>query len=134
PEFLVNKKIGPILFESNHCDRSPLWMLSIIYGFFYLTILGFVLKKYREFSKIDFLVLALCFASTVLILIPEQLYVKDIYPSHYRANTVFKFGYQAFIILSLMSGYMLVSIFRNFKRNSWFNIYYLVINTCKEAC
>src|SRR5207249_428558 len=46
----------------------------------------------------------------ILITIPEFIYVKDIYPAHYRANTMFKLVYEAFIMLSIASGYIIVRI------------------------
>lgn len=131
PQFLIDQgKLGPFLFEANHCARSPLWMLMILWGFPYFVLFGFltlalkvkplqllssVFKKPSSIfhhlpSETDRLVLALTVAATVLIIIPEFFYAKDIYPAHYRANTVFKFGYQAFIILGLTCGYMITRL------------------------
>lgn len=143
PTFLTNiGKIGPFLFEADRCARSPLWMLAILWGFFYFIIFGFlfytlkiskacdltIFKKFIENYKLkivnstDIFVLTLALASTFLILIPEFFYAKDIYPAHYRANTVFKFGYQAFIILGLISGYMITRLISKF-----FFPYYLIL-------
>src|SRR4030043_1076867 len=36
-------------------------------------------------------------------MLPEFFYIKDIYPAHFRANTMFKLGYQAFMMMSLAS-------------------------------
>ncbi len=129
PQFLIDiGKIGPFLFEADHCQRSPLWMLMIIYGFFYLIYFIFILKilsphvsllkKFSSLQKVDFLILILGLFATIAIIIPEFFYAKDIYPGHFRANTVFKFGYQAFIILSLSCGYILVRILTDFKKLS----------------
>ena len=63
----------------------------------------------------DIFVILLIILSTVLIIIPELIYVKDIYPAHYRANTMFKLVYQSFIMLSISSGYIIVRIFYQFK-------------------
>ena len=39
---------------------------------------------------------------------PEVIYVKDIYGGeHYRANTMFKLTYQAFILFGMMMGYVI---------------------------
>ena len=44
-----------------------------------------------------------------LVWMPEVIYVKDIYTaSHYRANTMFKLTYQAFILFGIVMGYVLV--------------------------
>ncbi len=140
PTFLTKiGHLGPFLFEANHCARSPWWMLLILWGFPLFIVFSFLIKllppnikslpstiyPLREASHlppIDKLVITLSLAAFVLILIPEFFYVKDIYPAHYRANTVFKFGYQAFIILGLTSGYILTRIIA-FKKLS---IFYLL--------
>lgn len=129
PEFLTTiGQLGPFLFEAAHCQRSPFWQLLILHGFFiFWTFVFFVLlflqktknhhveKKQSLIQKIqsffntlpqtDVFILLLIGVSFLLILIPEFVYVKDIYPAHYRANTMFKLAYQAFIILSLVSAY-----------------------------
>lgn len=48
--------------------------------------------------------------SIALIIFPEFFYFKDIYPMHFRSNTMFKLGYQAFIMFGLVSGYTIVTI------------------------
>lgn len=129
PKFLTGiGKIGPFLFELNHCQRSPLWQLFILYGFFYFWVVSFIiflklnatlrLRSGREryaLNASDIFVVILIILSTLLIIIPEFIYVKDIYPAHYRANTMFKLVYQSFIMLSLSSGYIIVRLFLNFK-------------------
>ena len=51
------------------------------------------------------LTIGLCAAG--LVLMPEIIYVVDIYGGHKRANTMFKFTYQAFIMFGLMMGYVI---------------------------
>ncbi|MFI5265703.1 MAG: DUF2298 domain-containing protein, partial [Candidatus Levyibacteriota bacterium] len=53
----------------------------------------------------------------LLIIIPEFIYVKDIYPQHYRANTMFKLVYQAFIMLSLSSAYIIAYLMSTLKKS-----------------
>ena len=49
----------------------------------------------------------------VLVIVPEFIYFKDIYPAHFRSNTMFKLGYEAFILFSIVTGYAISSyIFR----------------------
>jgi YYY domain-containing protein len=120
PTFLTNiGKLGPFLFEANHCQRTPFWQFILLYGFFYFFVVSFIFflrfKKKYQFSKNDIFVLMLIVLSTILILVPEFIYVKDIYPEHYRANTMFKLVYEAFILLSLSSGYILVKLISNIK-------------------
>lgn len=120
PTFLTNMgKVGPFLFEANHCQKSPWWQLLTLYGFFYFFIISFFVflrrvKKIKVHSS-DIFVVTLIFLSTLLILVPEIIYVKDIYPEHYRANTMFKLVYQAFIMLSISSAYIIFKIWSNIK-------------------
>lgn len=120
PDFLTNlEKIGPFLFEANHCQTSPLWQLIILYGFFYFLVLSFFVLVFKTKSyKNDFFITVLIMFSTILIFIPEIIYLKDIYPAHFRANTMFKLTYQAFILLSLSSGYIIARIFIYFREKN----------------
>jgi YYY domain-containing protein len=115
PNFLTKiGKIGPFLFEANHCQRSPIWQLGMLYGFFYFFVSMFVIflifKKKYKFTTSDIFAIILVILSTFLIIIPEFIYIKDIYPLHYRANTMFKLVYQAFIMLSLSCGYIITKL------------------------
>src|SRR3989344_8395328 len=108
--------LGPLLFEPDHCQKSSLWQLSTLYGFFYFFVAVFVsmfIKKRRR-STTDIFVLLTIIIATILIIIPEFIYLKDIYPAHYRANTMFKMVFQAFIMLSLVSGYIIISSISSF--------------------
>ncbi|OGH09736.1 MAG: hypothetical protein A2152_03950 [Candidatus Levybacteria bacterium RBG_16_35_6] len=112
-------KIGPFLFEADHCQLSPLWQLLILYGFFYFLVISFilVLRKTRKINREDLFVVILIILSTVLIILPEIVYIKDIYPTYYRANTMFKLVYQSFIMLSISCGYIMIRIFSLFKKS-----------------
>lgn len=113
PQFLTNiGHLGPLLFEPNHCQQSPWWQLITLYGFFYffVILLGIALFKIKKLAKSDVFILLLIILSTLLIIIPEFIYAKDIYPEHYRANTMFKLVFQSFIMLSLATGYAISRI------------------------
>jgi len=117
---LVNiGQLGPFLFEKGNCQLSPLWMLFVLWGFFWICFLLFVIvniakdkfpidfltkaiKKSRQATVYLFIYILFSFG-TLLIVIPEFFYVKDIYPAHFRANTMFKLGYQAFIMMGTAS-------------------------------
>ncbi|HYM65156.1 MAG TPA: DUF2298 domain-containing protein, partial [Candidatus Sulfotelmatobacter sp.] len=123
PKFLTNiGKIGPFLFEANHCQKSPIWQLLILYGFFYFFVFSFIaflrFKKNYKIAKNDIFVLLLIILSTILIIVPEFIYVKDIYPLHYRANTMFKLVYQSFIMLSIGISYVMIKIISNIKNKT----------------
>ncbi|MBP6882676.1 MAG: hypothetical protein KBC15_03955 [Candidatus Levybacteria bacterium] len=109
--------IGPFLFEADHCLRSPIWQLGILYGFFIFFIILFVifLTRAKKLSPSDIFVALLIIVSTILIIIPEFVYAKDIYPAHYRANTMFKLVFESFIMLSLASGYIIARISQALK-------------------
>src|SRR3989344_1667459 len=109
PSFLSSLgKVGPFIFEKN-CQASPLWMLAILWGFFWTNFAFFLffITKIRKKKINDHApyVISLIFFTlgSFLITIPEFFYIKDIYPAHFRANTMFKLGYQAFIIMGIAS-------------------------------
>ncbi|HEX8965008.1 MAG TPA: DUF2298 domain-containing protein [Patescibacteria group bacterium] len=116
PKFLTNiGHLGPFLFETNHCEHSPWWMLLILWGFFAYWVLGlvgfiFLRKGKQKIYPTDVFVLLLSILAILLIIIPEFVYLKDIYTTYYRANTMFKLVYQSFIMLSLSSGYIIIRI------------------------
>jgi uncharacterized membrane protein len=94
-------------------SRSPLWQLGVLWGFpaimtaIYLYTLGSI--GIKKIKLPDVFALSLLAASWVLILLPEIIYVKDIYiASHHRANTMFKLTYQAFVMFYLLSGYIAI--------------------------
>lgn len=128
--FFAHSKIGPLLFEGvEKCQRSPLWMLWLLWGFFVYCGVAFLVakrggeKKYTardtsllwriqdiwntKFTHIEKVLIVFFFVSMLLLIFPELFYFKDIYPQHFRSNTMFKLGYQAFIMLSIVSGYVI---------------------------
>ncbi len=116
PSFLTDiGKLGPFLFEKGNCQPDPLWMLFVLWGFFWISFVLFVWGKssehYKEHPVDDFIFVLFAF-STFLVFIPEFFYIKDIYPAHFRANTMFKLGYQAFIMMSVASAYTFYVIIR----------------------
>ncbi|MDO8620949.1 MAG: DUF2298 domain-containing protein [Candidatus Levybacteria bacterium] len=132
PKFLTDiGYVGPFLFEPNHCQKSPLWQLVILYGFFYFWVISFIIflklnaKRYT-LNASDIFVGILIILSTILIIVPEFVYLKDIYPAHYRANTMFKLVYESFIMLSISSGYIIFKIFLDIK-HSYLKLAVLII-------
>lgn len=112
PNFLIKLgKIGPLIFEKDFCQISPIWTLFILYGFFIFMVISlmiFLLRKKLLIS--DYFVLIISIFSFLLIIAPEIIYLKDIYTGHFRANTMFKLAYQAFIMLSISSVYAIIRI------------------------
>lgn len=122
PKFLVGiGQIGPFVFDSV-CQRSYLWELLILYGFFYFWIIPFlywIYKKWRlnkpEISTTEVFILVLILTGTILIFVPETIYLRDIFTTYPRANTMFKIAYQIFIILSLCISYIIIFALSKFK-------------------
>lgn len=141
---MANSKIGPILFEGvEKCQHSPFWMLWLLWGFFIfcgiVLIVSRILPSFVQgghwqsstlnrfklkfnFSPGEWVLVIFFLYSVALIIFPEFFYFKDIYPMHFRSNTMFKLGYQAFIMWSIVAGYTIISIVRkdqneNFKQN-----------------
>lgn len=117
-----------LIFENN-CQSSTWWMLLTLWGFFLFNFLFFIghAALYRfKLSRISSFILILFAFSTLLVLAPEFIYAKDIYPSHFRANTLFKLGYQAFIMMSIASTYTFILLKKHFK-TSWLSKTYIVM-------
>lgn len=102
-----------------------------LWGFFWFNFAFFLLIKRKQSSTVhtakkagDYFILALFSLGTLLIIIPEFFYIKDIYPAHFRANTMFKLGYQAFIMMSIASTF----VFFYFKqsKNSALKTMYII--------
>jgi len=107
PAFLADRKIGLLLFEGvEKCQHSPLWMMYLLWGFFWYCGIFLFLKK--KFTQIEKILIIFFFFSISLLIFPEFFYFKDIYPAHFRSNTMFKLGYDAFILFSIISGYAIV--------------------------
>lgn len=119
-------KLGPFLFEKGNCQISEPYQLIILWGMFWffgilLASLIFLSRRYAnsvmtndhekaQYSRMrisDYVVLAVFGFGTMLLVIPEFFYIKDIYPTHFRANTMFKLGYQAYIMMTLVVPYVL---------------------------
>ncbi|MBI4990535.1 hypothetical protein HZB96_00395 [Candidatus Gottesmanbacteria bacterium] len=73
-------------------------------------LLGVWKLGFGNLNPVDIFVLLMILISTLLLIFPEFFYVKDIYPAHYRANTMFKLGYQAFMMLGLVSSFVVFRI------------------------
>ncbi|MEI8067378.1 MAG: DUF2298 domain-containing protein [Candidatus Shapirobacteria bacterium] len=112
--------------------HTPFYQLSILYGGFWLICLPFLLYliysivKKLKIKNSDFFVLSLIVTATILVIIPEIFYIKDIYINEYRrANTMFKLVYEAFIMYSISAGYILFRLTRS-KNLIFPNLYKLI--------
>jgi YYY domain-containing protein len=112
-------------------SRSALWQLFVLWGdklfmaYCFALLLGVLLFRackregflkglgrwWRRLSKSDLFAAGLFLGALGLVLLPELVYVKDIYGTTYhRSNTMFKLGYQAFILFGIASGYAMCRI------------------------
>lgn len=121
PSGLENSTFGPFVFEGlEKCQKSPIWMMWLLWGFFWFSgaalFIPSITKRMdvgvRRFLKILYLY------GIVMIIIPEFFYAKDIYPAHFRSNTMFKLGYQAFMMWSIVSVQTMASVIVNRNRMS----------------
>ena len=77
---------------------------------------GFIEKA----NPADALVFVIFICAIGLVIIPELIYVVDIYPTYPRANTMFKLGYQAFILFGLGVSYTMVRMtFETIESFKW---------------
>jgi len=146
PDFLTNiGKFGPFLFEKGNCQVSPIWMLFVLWGFFWISFILFLIviaseakqslpagrQGQKEIAtatsslrddirqKFNNFFLILFSFGTFLIIIPEFFYIKDIYPAYFRANTMFKLGYQAFMMMGIASTITFFLIKQLSSRPKW---------------
>ena len=107
-------------------SHSRLIQLLVLWGLPALCLLGYVIKLLAEYISMrkttppllrrarrmalpDLSVLMFGLCAAGLVFLPEVIYVKDIYEGeHYRANTMFKLTYQAFILFGMCMAYILV--------------------------
>lgn len=115
PDFLTDLgSIGPFLFEKGNCQVSSFWMFFVLWGFFIIAFVLFIVSVYfghqKNIQKTDRLIGLFFLFGIFLLLVPEFFYIKDIYPAHFRANTMFKMGYQAYLLMSIASAYTLLRL------------------------
>lgn len=129
PAALANSKYGPLLFETvDKCQRSPLWMMYLLWGFFWFCGGALLYARWKEkFTQAEKVLMVFFVCSLGLWIFPEFFYFKDIYPQHFRSNTMFKLGYQAFIMSSLLSGYIIVHFIKNAPSNIARRIFLLLL-------
>ncbi len=127
-ELVAEGKLGIFVFEAGKCQSSALYMMFVLWGFYWIGILLYAASLWAKNSlthakyqfklftqritlhQVDLYVMLLFLYGIVLTIVPEFIYAKDIYPDHFRANTMFKLGYQAFIMMSLAMVVVLLRI------------------------
>ena len=105
--FLLHFRAASAAFLPTHTHTPP-WQWLVLYGLQAVLAVAGLLVAWRTRDGATRgapevrLAGVLTATGIVLALVPEFVYLKDIYGAdHYRANTAFKFGFQAFTLLTL---------------------------------
>ena len=115
----ISTEIGVTHSHTVFYQFMVLWGLPIICTLFFIVclllernIVPFKKSEKRQMIPLaypDLAVLLLALCAVGLILMPEVIFVKDIYSGeHYRANTMFKLTYQAFILFGMVMSYVII--------------------------
>lgn len=108
--------------------HTPLWQLLILWGLpTFVVLYYFISTMFKKLEKdgrknwliryienlniADAFIIILGCSAIGLVIAPELVYVKDIYASQYRANTMFKLTYQSFIMFGICMGYIITTLF-----------------------
>jgi len=109
-------------------QRSPWWQLMVLWSIHLFLTLVALYYAFRK--KKRGIIMPLGLTAIVLLLIPELVYVRDIYTTYPRANTMFKLTYQAFVMMGLLGGWAIsqFSIFNfQFSKINWVKLPILLI-------
>lgn len=99
-------------------ERSPFWQLLVLWTphvimtFAVLVLLVKDIRLTKKFTSLKMIMMAMAITSFILLILPEFFYMKDIYPTHPRANTMFKLTFQAFLMMTLLVGCLSGMIFK----------------------
>ena len=107
--------VSGIAIAQNHSRPYQWWMiwgLQVLFTVvFFICLLWDYKKKDKKPTHADLYGVILGISALGLILIPEIVYVRDIYEKEYaRSNTMFKLTYQAFLMFGLLMGYGFVRL------------------------
>jgi uncharacterized membrane protein len=110
-----------LILQSQARDLSAFFADSMLRRFNYigglLTVLALLVPAlaflFKSENNSSSFVLLLITLGTLLILGPDFLYLRDNFG--YRINTVFKFYYQAWIVLSMAAAYAVIVLFRHLR-------------------
>lgn len=98
--------------EIGLCDRhTALWQLVLIWGFriygagALLVYIILHIRREKKANSMELALIALISCAVGLIIMPEIIYVRDIYGDAYqRYNTMFKLTYQGYILFGIIIG------------------------------
>ncbi|MDO4479252.1 MAG: DUF2298 domain-containing protein [Lachnospiraceae bacterium] len=133
---MISSKILPVTSHTMLKQLVILWGLptAVVVLFFVLILADHRRRKgemsrgrcaflnlLREIPAMDLVMLIFGAAGLGLVLMPELIYVEDIYGgAYYRSNTMFKMTYQAFVLLAIVMAYAVVRLVR--ERKKWLKV------------
>ena len=125
--FVFNMKFNKMVSGIGIVTRRSLFhQLVLLWGFPVIMLICFIIllirKRKLDEKKLYTLLLGLC--ATGLVVIPEFIFVKDIYIDAFpRANTMFKLGYEAFIMFGICCGIIINTFFETSKEEEGYKAY-----------
>lgn len=124
--------VSEVALAQNHSSPYQYWL---IWGLPAIgTVLFFWCVKREGAKKADAFGVLLGISALGLIVIPEIVYVRDIYEKEYaRSNTMFKLTYQAFTMFGILFGYALIRLWME-KRHVIRKILTSVVFVCFVGC
>jgi len=108
----ISEGIRQVTERSEISKLVILWTGHVVMGITAgLTALEFLKDKAGSKTKpVNFFIITMLVLAVTLLVLPELIYFKDIYPTHPRANTMFKLTFQAFILMILMTGWLIGAV------------------------
>ncbi len=99
-------------------EHSPLWQLAVLWlPHIVISLLALLaarswLMKNGSSGKrpASVMIIAMVLLSGILIVLPELVYMQDIYPNHPRANTMFKLTFQAITLMNVVIAWLIGTI------------------------
>lgn len=109
-------------------ERSEIWrFLALWSGHILVSGLALATAAWLLINKTNFphrylFMIVLVAMAWILLILPEIFYMKDIYPGHPRANTMFKLTFQAFILMNLSAAWAVGTLVPNLTLPKAFRI------------
>ena len=138
--FYLNFKpaIGGIGFTSDFFSLEPIFTMFGLFLLLGISWLFFNFLHKKQFNLTDKIVAVLFLYGVVLIFLPQVVFLKDIYydlnPDYFRANTIFKLWYQAWIILAVTASYYFFKLYSLFITKKRFTILPILVTVILFIC
>lgn len=112
--------VSGIALAKNHSRPYQWWLIWGLQIAVTLCFMFCVIRRWKKEQQMpqiaDFFGMILGFSALGLIIIPEVVYVRDIYEKEFaRSNTMFKLTYQAFIMFGILMAYAFVRLWLDRK-------------------